>query len=340
VAIRSELEPSILIYEMDCYNCGTRRDQEAAQNPPRFVEESCLARNDILTQLAAANTISVDNGDEAQQEEWRVHPSRHLLVTSTDIVAVDLLQHHIIQVEQQNVDDAVPARTNPIRERKTILSFYPHGSQRLAGDPGSQGLPYDLLPLTGMLHAEDMMNDKRNDHIIVLCTELQKKEWRHRGQPSQVQQGIASDDEGEGLDGEWFGANQEVPHCWEESLVLVVVHVPSRREIGRKTLPGTKVILSMNQAHEYDSRSSPSSWRPRLSSISAGGTLGLALNAVGIILTGDDVRCLGTTDRILLSGTGGENAEHCDSYGKKKKKKGKKSSGGKKDGFARGMSPW
>jgi F-box domain len=359
VAIRSEREPSILVYEMDCCNVRTRQDQQEAQKPPRFVEESCLARNDILAQLAAATTIAGEDGDEAQQVEWRVQPSHHLLVTSSDIVAMDLLQCHIVQVEQQNLNDAVPARTSPIRDRKTILSFYPHGSQRspassLVGDQGSQGSSYDLLTLSGTLHAEGMMNDERNNHIIVLCTELQKKERRGRGQLSQVQHGIALEDdvhdgdgeeEGEdagGLDGEWFGANQDVSHCWEESLVLVVVHVPSRREIGRKTLPETKVILTRNQVHDYDSRSSPSSsWRLRLSSVSAGGgTLGLALNVVGIILTGDDVRCLGPTDRILLSGTGGEHAEHRESDGKKKKKKGKKSSGGKKDGFARGMSPW
>lgn len=95
----------------------------------------------------------------------------------------------------------------------------------------------------------------------------------------------------------------------------ILVHIPSRTEIGRATfVPNDSV------------RTEVSPFRSMI--VSTNGTLGLAFAFNYVVLTGDDVR---TTQGSSTSNVASPQST-------KKKKKRQPNRGGKKDGYARGMS--
>eukprot|EP00980_Cylindrotheca_fusiformis_P005681 scaffold1184_cov132-Cylindrotheca_fusiformis.AAC.102 len=113
------------------------------------------------------------------------------------------------------------------------------------------------------------------------------------------------------IDGQWFGPS----NSRENSLYGIIVHIPSRTEIYR-------VCLMDNDASMMDD------CRVHLCMVAEGGTVAAGIWWKGIVMTGEEVR------RIQYDPVEKENTP---SKSKKKKKKTPKK-GGKKDGFARGMS--
>jgi hypothetical protein len=204
---------------------------------------------------------------------WETFGNRCIAVTPSDVVAMDTQRRHPVADEAGNT-------------RKTVVSFYPH-------DPAAEEASCANLFLTGELMVRNAVC-VRDQYVVAMCTEL-------------VHLGGYSDEDIEGLDGQWFAPRGEP----EETHLIVIIHVPSRREIGRVHLSGTN---GLNRLF------------PTMSSAS-GGTMGLALDAKGIVLTGDDVRSVGGAQVLILDDADPKLA-------KKKKKKGKRAS--KKDAYFRG----
>lgn len=101
------------------------------------------------------------------------------------------------------------------------------------------------------------------------------------------------------------------------SICGVVIHVPSRHEIGRMAL--------------LDGISEDEADIPVMSVINDG-TIGVGLSWKGVVMTGSDCRAVGDSQSIIVDAVG------TTPKSAKKKKKGKAKKTSKKDGFARGMS--
>jgi hypothetical protein len=104
------------------------------------------------------------------------------------------------------------------------------------------------------------------------------------------------------------------------SYILVAIHIPNREEIGR-------IRFSCGRFGT----------RHRLIQSSTGGTIALELGGgYGIIMTGEDLRGLGRSRQGDSEDNAGDSSNT--KGGSKKKKNPRSKKGGKKDGFARGMS--
>jgi len=195
-------------------------------------------------------------------------------------------------------DTAVQMVQEKIQAHKTIVSFYPRYTT--PGEPS-----YSKLTITGGLEVV-RMSCLRDQYVILVCRRMEL--------PS------APAGEGDALDeinGHWFGnnapANEDSATASSARVVFVVVHVPTRREIHRMGVnAGVVVPQFVDDGSETVGVSIPS-------------PLG------GLVMTGDDVRCTADdTGLVVLDDTPTRSS--------KKKKKRQPNKGGKKDGFARGMS--
>jgi hypothetical protein len=116
--------------------------------------------------------------------------------------------------------------------------------------------------------------------------------------------------------------------CWSEeeyasrpydepNIVVLTIHVPSRKEIDR--------TLLLERVKHSDCLNIV------LSAVNDG-TIGVALSCKGVALTGSDVRSLCGSNVTVFDNSDNHQCT------KKTKKKASQKGGGKKDGFARGMS--
>lgn len=229
-----------------------------------------------------------------QQIGLDVYPSRCMVVSSSDIVT----KNTVYQTDNNG-------RQRIIRSTLTFfpLPFVENDDGTASESLWERSSGPAVLHLAGAVRIHDMVCHCE-EYIIAICSELTSVVVENPGP--------------EDLDGQWFVPNPSVS-LTRESLIMVVIHVPSRQEIGR--------IPFSCGAGQYDRMG------PRLT-VQSGGTLSLALGGFGIAMTGTDVRG-------LREGTAGfELWESADEKACKPKKKkparGKK--GVKKDGFARGMS--
>ena len=166
------------------------------------------------------------------------------------------------------------------------------------------------MVITGSLDVV-RMTAIRDEHVLLVC---------RRYEQSSAEADVG--DELEGIDGHWFDHVQaersEAFHAGNDNntenadTILIALHVPSRREIYRiGVISGDRYPCVLDDAAD---------------------TIGVALNAGGVVMTGSDVR---STQRdangfALLDDAPGRSA--------KQKKKRQTTRGGKKDGFCRGMS--
>ena len=151
----------------------------------------------------------------------------------------------------------------------------------------------------------------RNEHVLILAR-VYEGDTPEGGDTEENAVDMAAN-----LAGEWFGS------VGEPSVYGILVHVPTRSEIHRICL----VDSALDYTRSYDIP---------IFCASLGNTIGVGVWWKGVVITGSDVR----EQPELLSGTASEplaspkNAKNS----KKKKKKRQPNRGGKKDGFARGMS--
>lgn len=143
----------------------------------------------------------------------------------------------------------------------------------------------------------------RDEHVLVLCQ-------RHpRSENADV----------DAIDGHWFGPIND--NC-QVALYAIIFHVPSRAEICR--------VCLLNDLMDDFGNGARISGDVPLSIVANGGTVGATVWWRGIVMTGEEVR------KIQHDPEGKEQTQSPSKAKKKKKKTPKK--GGKKDGFARGMS--
>lgn len=200
-------------------------------------------------------------------------------------------------------DTVVQMVEGEILRHKTVVSFYPR--QALPEQPS-----YATLLIAGGLDVV-RMSTIRDQHVLLVCRRFQLP--------------AAHEAEGGGglgeIDGHWFGGAAEDTAMTTQTnndnatenadAVFVVIHVPSRQEISR---------IGVNTGPED----------PHVVEDGAE-TIGVALNAGGIVMTGKDVRTTNCDAGFVV-------LDDAPTRSAKKKKKRQPNRGGKKDGFARGMS--
>jgi hypothetical protein len=180
---------------------------------------------------------------------------------------------------------------NHVNEFRSVISFYPHYR-------GADDALYSILPISGNMEII-RMSSFRDEHVVAICR----------------QSTLSGNDliDVEDLGGQWSRAGEH-----NKSVYAVIIHVPSRREIGRVPLMDevSNFIVDVPQISvtNYD-------------------TIGVGISWRGVIMTGVDARLLAArTDTIVLD----------DSLTPVKAAKGKKkrrqNKGNKKDIFARGQS--
>ena len=186
---------------------------------------------------------------------------------------------------------------------KTVVSFYPRFVE---------GVSYATLALDGDCQAV-RMESTHKDYVVVLCR-FHKSDTR------------TLEDDTDLIDGHWFGVDAAAA---DESITTttieaVIIHVPSRKVIHQVFL------------FEEDAAAQPQiNYDIPIFFTSSGsgrGTIGVGLSWKGLAMTGRDVRDVGLDSLQLAE----EDAPR--SCRKQKKKKRQPNRGGKKDGFARGMS--
>jgi F-box domain len=169
---------------------------------------------------------------------------RLVTMTPTDVVALDFW-----------IRAAMDA---PLR--RTIVSFYPRNKNTASDDVRTLTLPGKV----------DQIRCIRDVYLVLICQQLEVDRTPELFDTST---------------GQWFGADYSTIDSsyvrydvWDYSIPLIVVHIPTLREIGR-------ILLKDGQLHEVldrlvfpvlvaDSRS----------------TIGLGVSSKGIVMTGDDVR--------------------------------------------------
>ena len=158
------------------------------------------------------------------------------------------------------------------------------------------GISYATITLEGKCEAMRIEN-MHDDYAVILC--------RMHGSPTSA--------EFDDIDGQWFeGANSSTT-----TICAIVIHVPSRREIHRACL--------LEEASAF--RTAENSDIP-IFFASDGNTVGVGVWWKGVILTGADVRDVGSN---VLSSVEEEQSRSA----RKKKKKLQPAKSGKKDGMAR-----
>lgn len=185
----------------------------------------------------------------------------------------------------------VVAHNNGMRPPCSILTF-----------SSVSGLVESSMKIPGIQRVLQMQ-PIRSDHIVLLCTVSSRQEDWDEGQ--------------EDITGDWFGLDHGTrDRCRPFSLLLL--HVPSRRVIGRFEIP------SVNLAEPF-----------MVSLVSAGETVAL-LHPEGVTMSGGGLRDIRFTEKEKV-----RNATKAGEGKKIKKKKARLANGAKgrkKDSFARGMS--
>lgn len=225
-----------------------------------------------LQRIEESDLVWRENLSTGDRWELFVPHCRPLLITSTDIIASDVLCRRV---------------DGRIQERKTFVSFYSRFPSASTDESHSS------LTVDGDMVADRLVN-LRDTHAVLIC---RKYDADHPVEPFD--------------------------HSGDELIVLcaVIIHILSRKEIGRI------IILSENIGLEWQDILEMAAWND--------GTIGAAVSWKGIIMTGSDIRALGDHSTVIVDGS------HDDSPMRaslKKKKKRQPNKGGKKDGFARGMS--
>mmetsp|Transcript_22304 Transcript_22304/g.61957 ORF Transcript_22304/g.61957 Transcript_22304/m.61957 type:complete len:1022 (+) Transcript_22304:68-3133(+) len=232
------------------------------------------------------------------RQGFETYPSRCLLVSPTDIISKDSVF--------RNNDDG------DLVHLKSSLSFF-------SRFPSSGENPHSILHLLGHVRIHDFIC-LREEYILALCTEYVEESF------FTTSIGLSSEDEDPAeSDGQWFVPphdNRESTLSTEERHTIIVVHIPSRTEIGRVPFNGTT-------GNNYEAL------KPRLIK-SPGATVALALGGFGLAMTGDDVRDLGGADFHSFSEIDYESSPR--SNKKKKPGRTKNKNGSRKDRFTRGLS--
>lgn len=184
---------------------------------------------------------------------------------------------------------------------KSVLSFYPRLEPNIS---------YATLTLEGDCEAF-RMEGAHDEYVVVLC--------RVHTASTQADEAI------NGIDGHWFAddAADDEPAI-STTIEAMVVHVPSRREIHRVCLLEEEPASFSSGNYDIPVFFTPNK--------SGSNTFGVGLWWKGIILTGSAVREVGRDPQAFAEDTTPRSAR------KQKKKKRQQGKGGKKDGFARGMS--
>jgi len=221
---------------------------------------------------------------------------RPVMLMTDDVVVVDVFQSE------------VPGRIDPsFLKHKSVVSFYPRTKTILHDD---ETYPTLVLKSCTVLS----MHRFGEEHVLLLCSETPADD---------VAPLIRNDDNDEfaDLDGHWFAPDSD--NFDNLSIAtIVVVHVPSRREIHR--------ILFADFIAEQELKSFG------FSLFCVGDTIGVGLGWAGVLMTGEAIRDIIYhkkfiyRDTILPNSSGSKN--------KKKEKKARHSGRNKKDGFARGQS--
>jgi hypothetical protein len=185
-----------------------------------------------------------------------------------------------------------------------VISFYPRYK-------GADDALYSILPIHGNLEII-RMSAFRDEHVVAIC-----REFTLRSDISDV----------EDLGGQWFGETMEaaMDAVVHKAVQAVIVHVPSRREIGRVQLTDD----GLNYINDV----------PRIT-MTSDGTIGVGVSWKGVIMTGSDVRSLAAGSGSLAAGSDTIFLDDIQTRVKapKGKKKRRQNKGSKKDVFARGMS--
>lgn len=182
---------------------------------------------------------------------------------------------------------------------KSVVSFYPRFSHNIS---------YSTCTLNGNCQAVRMQRT-HDDYVVVLCRVIHETHTQ-------------AEDDIDGIDGHWFGDEDGTESTFRTFTEAMVIHVPSRREIHR-------ICLLEEEGPALRNVDIPIFFTPNGSGSS---TLGVGLWSKGIVMTGGAVRDVGR-DPVA----GGLDAAPR-SAKKPKRKKRQQGKGGKKDGFARGMS--
>lgn len=188
---------------------------------------------------------------------------------------------------------------------KSIVSFYPRFSNDIS---------YATLTLEGNCQADRLESIHDGEYVVVLCRVLETNS--------------PTDEANDGIDGQWFGVDEDeaVGDSNTRKTMAVIIHVPSRKEIHRACLFQEPAF-----ATQWLSEDAPIFFTPNAN---GGRTIGVGLWWEGIIMTGSAVREVGAEQPLLVAA----NDETPRSGKKQKKKKRQQGKGGKKDGYARGMS--
>lgn len=248
--------------------------------------------------------------NEVVKDGWEIFDNVHrpILITSTDVVAADIF---------------VRQAGDGIQSRKSVISFH-------ARDPScANELSYDTLVIPGNLVVV-RMTYIRGHHIALICQEFSTLPL-----PTLIREN--EDRPLDAIDGHWFGENDEAPNPLPDGVenapnplpvvegnateaamkvTAVIVHVPSRREVERICLLKGQTSATFINPHIV---------------VHGNETIGLSLSWEGVVMTGDDVRSILDASKVVI-------LDDAQTRSLKKKKKRAPAKGGKKDGFARGMS--
>jgi hypothetical protein len=189
---------------------------------------------------------------EILEEGWEMNTShsRPVLVTSSDVIAADTMYREV---------------ENRGNEFRSVVSFYPRYK-------GADDALYSILPISGNMEVI-RMSSFRDEHVVAICRET----------TLSTNNLVDVEDLGEQL----FAVNLEAEE--NKSVHAVIIHVPSRREIGRVKL--------------MDDVSNSIVDVPRIT-VTSENTVGVGVSWRGIIMTGSDVRYLAErSDTIVLDDT-------------------------------------
>jgi hypothetical protein len=188
---------------------------------------------------------------EILEEGWEISTmhSRPVIIVPSDVVASDTMFREV---------------ENRGKEFRSVISFYPRYQ-------GADDALFSILPIPGNMEIIQM-SSLRDEHVVAICREFALS----NNDPTEL----------EDLGGQWFGANmQAVDH---KAVHAVIIHVPSRREIGRVKL--------MDDEFDYHAV-------PQIT-VTNDDTIGVGISWKGVIMTGSDVRSLAErSDTIVLDDT-------------------------------------
>ena len=235
------------------------------------------------------------------------------LVEASAVVRSELLQdnwqlhnaHHrplvITSTDIVTVDSLFHEVGGGKKVNKSVLSFYPRFTH---------GISYATLTVEGNCQAI-RMESTHDDYVVVLCRV-------DRSDPN-------TGEDIDAIDGEWFGRDAPADESSSPRTIdAIVIHVPSRKEIHRVCLMEQEQSSDIPNNFDIPIIFSPYG--------SGSNTVGVGLGWKGIVMTGTDVRDIGCRPLHIVP-------ENVPRTGRKqKKKKRQQGKGGKKDGFARGMS--